>query len=330
MFSFLIKELELEGYEIVITSRPLSNTIELLNQNKIKHTIIGKHYGKNIFRKVVGFPIRVIQLYRYLKKQKPDLGVSQSSFHSPVVSTLLSIPSIYTNDNEHAWGNKISVFFATKVLLPEFVSKSKIKIKGINNSKIFHYPGVKEGIYLWNIYHEIYAKRKLMDDNNFLICYRPEPQSAQYYHAKINFMDDILTELMDADKWDIVIFPRDEHQLRYYQHQKFNKIRVSEKPLSFIEIASTCNLFIGAGGSMTRELAILGIPTISVYQDKLLDVDRYLIQQRLMWHEPSLTIQKTIQYIHYIEECQPSYDLIQKGKEAYSLFKDEILKFNAA
>jgi len=26
---------------------------------------------------------------------------------------------------------------------------------------------------------------------------------------------------------------------------------------------------------LTREMAVLGIPTISVYQDELLDVDRY-------------------------------------------------------
>ena len=29
---------------------------------------------------------------------------------------------------------------------------------------------------------------------------------------------------------------------------------------------------------MTREMAVLGIPTISVYQDELLDVDRFLLQ----------------------------------------------------
>ena len=39
---------------------------------------------------------------------------------------------------------------------------------------------------------------------------------------------------------------------------------------------------------MTREAAVLGIPTISIYQDALLDVDAYLIDKGFMVHQPDL------------------------------------------
>ena len=113
LFSKLIKELEFAGHEIIITARPLANTIDLLDQKGLKYTIVGIHYGKNLFNKIIGFPIRIFQLVMFLKNKNIDLAVSQSSFHSPIVARILGIPSIYTNDNEHALGNIPAFYFAT-------------------------------------------------------------------------------------------------------------------------------------------------------------------------------------------------------------------------
>src|SRR5580692_2282743 len=85
LFHDLIRDLESNGHLIIVTCRPLANTIDLLEQKQIKYTIVGEHYGKNIFKKLFGYPIRVTQLTKFLKKLKPDLAVSQSSFHSPLV-----------------------------------------------------------------------------------------------------------------------------------------------------------------------------------------------------------------------------------------------------
>ena len=58
-----------------------------------------------------------------------------------------------------------------------------------------------------------------------------------------------------------------------------------------------CDLFIGAGGTMTREAAVLGIPTISVYQDTLLDVDNYLIQKGHMIHKRDLDVAFVVDFL---------------------------------
>src|SRR5689334_3026043 len=98
MFYDLIRDLESSGHEVVITCRPLANTVDLLNQKGLKYTIVGEHYGKKFSRKFFGYPIRVMQLRKFLRGKKIDLAVSQSSFHSPIVAKLLGVPSIYTND----------------------------------------------------------------------------------------------------------------------------------------------------------------------------------------------------------------------------------------
>jgi predicted glycosyltransferase len=325
MFHDLIRDLEADGHTIIITSRPLANTVELLDQRVLKHTVVGDHYGKNFYKKVFGYPIRVLQLRKFLASQKPDLAVSQSSFHSPVVAKLLGIPSIYTNDNEHAMGNKPSFLCATTILIPENLAISKVARNGVSAKKVIQYPGVKEGIYLWSKGEKIQQQRSQNQSKEINIYIRPEPQTAQYYKGKENFLDDTIVALQG--KYKITVLPRDANQASHYKQEKFSATHVPDKPMSFDVIAANCSIFIGAGGSMTRELAILGIPTISVYQDELLDVDQFLLAKGLILHEPMLTPEKVESYISSLQNKPPALELMNKGKEAYQLFKKEILKF---
>lgn len=326
MFYDLILELEKEGHTVTITSRPLANTVALLNQKGLTHEIVGKHYGKNIYKKFFGYPIRVMQLVKFLKKNKPDLAVSQSSFHSPIVARILGIPSIYTNDNEHALGNLPSFFFASRILIPENIAISNVAKNGISKRKVRQYPGLKEGIYLWRKGEEINARKKAFDQENIEIYIRPEPLTAQYYNARHNFLDEMICSLQN--KYHITILARDATQLEYYKQDKFSNVNVPEKPLDFETIAINCSLFIGAGGSMTRELAILGIPTISVYQEDLLEVDKYLIEKKLMRHETDITSEKVDDYINICSNKIPESEIMTKGKIAYDMLKTEILKYN--
>jgi predicted glycosyltransferase len=327
LFHDLIRDLENSGHTIIVTCRPLANTIDLLEQKQIKYTVVGEHYGKNIFKKLFGYPIRVIQLARFLRKLKPDLAVSQSSFHSPLVGRLLGIPSIYTNDNEHALGNIPSFIFATKIFIPENLSIKRITRLGASKNKVSQYPGVKEGIYLWRIGEVISQKRKESGVREIKIYVRPEPLTAQYYSAGTNFLDDALIAMQK--QYSITVLPRDKTQLKHYKQSKFSDLIVPEKPLQFQEIAEDCSLFLGAGGSMTRELAVLGIPTVSVYQDNLLEVDKFLIENNLMSFEPEITANKIVTYIADLKEKNPSTELLLKGKAAYDFFRTEILNFES-
>ena len=321
LFKDLLKDLETEGNEIIVTCRPLSNTVSLLDLHKINYTIIGKHYGKNLLKKIFGYPIRVRQLMKFVKPLHIDIAISQSSFHSPVTARLLGIPSVYMNDNEHAIGNIPSFLCASRIMIPEFLNIKKVKKQGASQKKIIAYPGVKEGIYLWQKYlsngsdnHQNPSKKK--------IYIRPEPRTAQYYKGGENFLDEVIVDLKNL--YPITMLTRDNEQLAYYQSSKFAGIRVPEKPFSFDEIAGDCVLFIGAGGTMTREMAVIGIPTISVYQDDLLDVDRYLIKEGLMKHFPKPKTENVLAYLKQNNAKLPNTNLLLKGKQSYSLIKSLI------
>ena len=225
-FSGLIKELK-DEHKIILTSRKHSNTIELLEIFGFTHHVIGDHPGKNILKKVNFFFGRVLKLYFYLKDKDIDVAISHSSFCSPMVSKMLGARVIYLNDNEHAIGNTVSFLFADQIMVPEFLDLRKVKRQWAKENQIVQYPGVKEGIYLWN-YQPSSSFSFNMDnpENKQMIFVRPEPWLAQYYHGKKNFLDSLLLDL--KDKYMIILLARDEQQKQYYSQEAFSGIVIPE------------------------------------------------------------------------------------------------------
>jgi predicted glycosyltransferase len=322
-FYSLIRDLEKE-HEIIITCRPLANTIDLLQLFDLPFKVVGRHYGKRLSSKLLGYPIRVLQLYQYLKTRKPDVAISHSSFHSPLVARLLGCRSIYLNDNEHAVGNVPAFLAANTIMIPEFLEKERVLKQGASDDKILQYPGVKEGIYLWQLESQIKGLRSSSSDSEKkIVVVRPEPWTAQYYKGALNFMDSLLEGLKDKIK--VLVIPRGEAQAEHYRKTTFSGLDVLDKPLELMEIANRCCMFIGAGGTLTREMAVLGIPTISVYQDELLDVDKYLIKTGQMIHHPDLDASFAL---GYLEDCMlksANKELLRKGQLAYAMIKAELL-----
>jgi hypothetical protein len=324
LFAAMIRELERLGHQVVITCRPLANTIDLLDLHGFRYEVVGEHYGAKFTRKMFGYPVRVWQLRRHLAPLGIDVAVSQSSFHSPVVARLLGVRSIYMNDNEHALGNVPAFLSATQIMVPEFLSAAKLRRQFANPAKLVHYPGVKEGIYLWQLQERLdmaTTRRATRDKPSIYI--RPEPWTAQYYKGQRNFLDDLLMGI--KDHLQVTLLPRGKEQGRHYRDARFEGVRIVDTAMDIAEIAPDCDLFVGAGGTMTREMAVLGIPTISVYQDALLDVDRFLLEQGAFLHRPALQAQELLERARQSTRGAPNRLLLDKGRQAYRQVRDAIL-----
>jgi len=321
-FKPFIKAWEDDGHKIFITCRNLANTIELIEQNKWDYYEIGGHAGKHFIKKIIFFPKRVFLLYRHLLKLKPDIGISHSSFYSPIVAYFLKIPSIYINDNEHAKGNYIAFNFSTVNFLPEFL---KLKSSELNWDKKYNmkfYPGIKEGIYLSKLSFD--KKIPKQPNKKYSIYIRPEPWTAQYYKGKKFFFDKLLNEL--SNKYTVFLLPRGKDQALHYNRKNFNDIIVKNNAIDLNDIYNDCDLFIGAGGTMTREIAFLGIPTISIYQDELLEVDKFLINNNYMYHFINLSI-NDVDNVFLSDNYKATNNLNIKGNRAFGIIKNSIIKY---
>lgn len=325
LFAAMIRELEQLGHEVVITCRPLANTVDLLELHGLRYEVVGEHYGAKLSRKLLGYPIRVWQLRRYLSPMGINVAVSQSSFHSPVVARMLGVPSIYMNDNEHALGNVPAFLAASRILVPEFLSEASLRRQFASRRKLARYPGVKEGIYLWQLQERLDASAGLpRAEGRPSVYIRPEPWTAQYYKGQRNFLDELLLGVQHRLR--VTLLPRGKEQGRHYRDPRFDAVRVVDTALDIADIAPDCDLFVGAGGTMTREMAVLGIPTISVYQDELLDVDRFLLEQGAFVHRPQLKADELMDRALHATRGVPDRALLDKGRAAYRQIRDTILQ----
>lgn len=322
LFARMIDDLG-EHNEIVVTARPLANTIDLLDLHGIRHFVVGRHYGAGRLAKAYGYPVRIHQLWSFLRDKNVDVAVSQSSFHSPVVARLLGVRSIYMNDNEHALGNVPAFLAASTILVPEFLSPEHLRKRYIRPAKVVRYPGVKEGIYLHQMASALRDCRRSRGWGRGSVYVRPEPWAAQYYRGRTNFLDDLLLGL--KNEVDVTLLPRGQEQSKRYAEARFQGIRVVTGAMDLAQIAPDCDLFIGAGGTMTREMSVLGVPTISVYQDQLLDVDRHLLKTGALVHSPSLTAAQALRFLNESTRRPPNLELLEKGRQAYQLVKAIIL-----
>lgn len=313
-----IRNFKNEAHSIIVTCRDSGNTIDLLKQQGIDYHVVGNSAGRGIIQKFWMFPHRLFKLFLFIRKVRCDVAVSQSSFYQPVAAYISGIPCLYTNDNEHARGNIFGFFFAKKVILPVALSKEPFISRWPLRNKISFYPSVKEAIYL-SQQPEIFT---LVQGKKNVIYFRPEPWSAQYYDGPLNFFDQVLISL--SNKYNITVLPRDKSQIDHYKNEKFSNIKIAYTPLMLGDIISDCLLFIGAGGSMTRELAVLGVPVLSIYQSKLLCVDKYLADRGLMKTDPNINydgIEKMIQSGNKEKDLAS----VEEGIESYRILTNEIL-----
>lgn len=314
-----IREFEQEGHELLLTCRDSGNTVALLKQQKLDYHIIGEEAAKGKAQKMSSFAKRLVQLYTFIRKHQPDVAASQSSFYQPVVAKLLNIPSLYTNDNEHAQGNLFGFWFASKVILPDALRHEPFTQKSYLKSKLSFYPSVKEAIYL-SQQPDLQAG---FSEKKNMIYFRPEPRTAQYYQGPLNFFDDTLLKL--SKDYEVIVLPRDKQQRMHYTQDLFAAITVPNEPLSLRQIASNCLLFIGAGGSMTRELAVLGIPVVSVYQAESLCVDNYLVEKGLLQVNPQITYEEIKLLLQTKNANARDRSVLSDGEKSYALIRDSII-----
>lgn len=320
-FEPIIRRLE-DEHDLILTCRPLADTVSLLQQKGLQAHVVGRHYGASKIRKATGFWVRVLQLRSFLRERAIDVAISHSSFYSPVVARSLGVKSIYLNDNEHAEGNRISFLCASRIMVPEFISAGAVKAQWGNPGKLIRYPGVKEGIYLSALPSQS-ADSPVCQTSVPEIFIRPEPWTAQYYTGEVNFLDELIVGL--KERFRVTLMPRGEQQASHYRQSKFAGVLIPEKPIDLIELASRCALFIGAGGTMTREAAVMGIPTISVYRGALLEVDRFLLAHGYMEHKPALSLDDAIACIANATRRVPNAKLLAKGAEAMDMIVKELL-----
>jgi len=286
-FEPLIRMLKKEGAEFLITARPYQQTIELLKQKKLNFEIIGKHYGKNKVRKAYGIFFRSFLLWKEIMKQKNRISfsISHGSLYCTIASNFAGIYNLWTLDGDRPKEFIIPARFANKVVIPEIVPKENYVKTGTKEEKIIQYPGLKEEVYLWDFKpNKRYLEKIGVETDKPVILMRPEATKAAYIR-ETEFLIPLIKTL--KEDYFIILIPRTPDQKVAYKRIFGNSIFIPTQVLEGPNAIANSSLVISAGGTINREAVVLGKKVISIFREELLTVDKWLIENKFMLHNPN-------------------------------------------
>ena len=110
-----------------------------------------------------------------------------------------------------------------------------------------------------------------------IAVFRTPPEGALYHRAGTERFDDVLELAVGHEDLQIVLLPRTRDQGERYRALSA-RIRIPEHAIDACSLLALADLTVGAGGTMTRESAILGTPTYTVFAGRLGAVDAELIR----------------------------------------------------
>lgn len=288
-FSQLINKFEREDIDYFITFRKFKNLehIVKLYDYVIDPILVGNH-GRTLEEKLINSAKRIIELTKIVLKNKPKVAITKHSVELPRVAFGLNIPSILVVDNEHANAqNRLTLPIVNNIISPIGTDRDLLKSQGGNDFLTFE--GTCEVANVNSRLNNI-----LPLDNNIintlglnkdlpLIVMRSCPNSS-YCNGKRDILPEIIKNLNKSIDCNIVVFPRSEKQREIYSSLG----AIIPGIIDTISLLYYADAMVGAGGTMNREAAVIGVPTVSCYPERMLGVDRYLINKNRMIHSTSI------------------------------------------
>jgi len=266
------------------TSRDYNQVTQLAKIRNLKLIIVGKHGGSKRHDKLNASLRRAKLLSARIKEFSPDITISFCSPEAARVSYGLNIDHICFSDSPHANAvMRLVIPLVQKLLIPWIIPKKEFTKFGINIEDIIHYRAIDAAIL---------AKRKISKNSKKLdkkskrkvILVRVEEEYASYSTKKrpaIPIIKEIIKSFCDDE---IVVMGRYTSQVKYLEQTFGKKIRVLGKIVDSKTLLKNADVFIGSGGTMTAESALLGVPTIS-YNAVPNIIEAYLVRKKLVVRE---------------------------------------------
>ena len=269
-----------KNHSVLCTSRKYNQVTDLAKIRKQKLVIIGKHGGAEKHDKLDASLSRSKLLVKKISKFSPDITLSFCSPEAARISYGLGIKHICFSDSPHAENvMRLVVPLVQKLLIPWIIPKKKFTKFGIDQNNIIQYKAIDAATI---------SKRKIKNIKKTvgkrIILIRLEEDEAAYSLKKRPIIPIIKEILKEFSGQEIVIMTRYASQKKYLQQIFQKKIKILSTVVDSKLLLYNADIFIGSGGTMTAESALLGIPTIS-YDAVPNIIEDYLVRKKLVMRE---------------------------------------------
>ena len=284
LFSEPIIEKLGQKHDILCTSREYYEVKKLAKIRHFDLIFVGKHGGGDKKSKLKASIERIEKLSKKIKNFEPDAVISFGSPEAARISFGLGIKHIMFCDSPHANAvMRLTLPLIQKLLIPYVIPKKEFSKFGINEKDIVQYKAIDAVVTMQRkINQNIISPFKNNNKKNILI--RVEEEEASYTSKSSKIIPIIKKIANDYKDENIIVLGRYTQQIINLQKIMGKKIKVIKMSFDGKYLLNDTDVFIGSGGTMTAESALMGIPTIS-YNAVPNIIENFLVKKSLVKRE---------------------------------------------
>lgn len=307
------RRLEERGHSVFRTIRDYKEVNELVRLKNMNTLSVGKHGGASLTGKLVASANRIQRLAKIISKLQPDLSIAFASPEAARTAFGLGIPHYTVNDSPHSTSvARLTIPLCVKLFSPSIISKETWEDLGAKSGMIIQYDALDPVAWLRTFIPNSTVLRELsLESSQPIVVVRVEEAFASYLLGHVPERESvtipIIREIMDCDPAiQIVVLPRYMEQIQTLNAVFQDQVRVPQQIIDGPNLLFFASVFIGAGGTMTAEAALLGTPTISCFPREPTMVDNYLIKKKLVYRlkSPKEVVKKVAQILNDSEDLR--------------------------
>jgi len=257
------KRLRKSGHEFIFTTREHPDTVALAKILGEKPIVVGKYNPSTLTSRLEESAERILQFAKLFKDNRPDIAIAHQSVELCRTAFGLGIPIILTADTPHALAtNRLTIPFAHTVVVSEALPKSFTRTYCTKN--VVSFKGVDEVAWIKD-----FKPTKIAGLKKPLIVVRQIETKAAYAGGKQDNAKTLADKLSSLGN---------VHFIERYNEEGsgFGGKAGFEDSASLV---ANADLVVSYGGTIAREAALQGVPSIAISDMAKTYVNAYLAKK---------------------------------------------------
>jgi predicted glycosyltransferase len=236
------------GHEVILTTRKHPDTLSLLNFLGADFKVVGKYTPFSPRLRLEESLKRQLAFSRMFEINPPDYAVSHGSIDLCRVAFGLGMNIISTADAPHAEAaNKLALPLVNILIASKAIPLQEYRRFGVD--KIIQFDGVDEVAWIRD------SKSEDDNDEKPLIIVRQMETMASYAKDIPDATEEVARRLVSLG--NLIFIPR-------YERNKRSDFSVPPGFVDTVKLTAKADLVVSAGGTISREAALQGTPSIVI------------------------------------------------------------------
>ena len=323
-FGPLVEELKSAGAEVLATSRRYREVGPLAERARLDLKYVGERGGRGQEEQLLAATRRQAEMIPIVKEFGPDVAVSIASAVCARVAYGLGIRHVAVNDSPHSEvAGRLSLPLSHHLLCPWVIPYRAWERFGLRRDQVTTYHALDPAAWLKR--PPLGGPAPELDRAKKTITVRVQESDAPYLsRADMSWTDKLLAAMIEAfPDANLVALCRYDFQVEEVRAKFGSKCTVPDEVVSGHSLLSETDLFVGMGGTMNAEAALMGVPVISAFQGSLY-TDRYLHSVGLL--EKALTPKALVSHARRLLAPGARESHGRKAKRVLAAMEDPVPK----